>query len=202
MVSVIGRPLNVTWADANVAAMLWAYLPGTQGAEPIAGILFGDHNPCGRLPISFPRDGSHVPVVYNARRYESDQINTRYDPLYPFGHGLSYTQFAYSDLQLPATVNTGEGVEVSITVSNVGQTDGVEVVQLFLTDQFASVTRPLKSLKAFTRVSLQAGESRAVTLTLGPRQLSLYDEDLTCVEEPRTIEVLIGDQSGKFSIVQ
>ena len=200
MVSAIGRPLNVTWADANVAAMLWAYLPGTEGAQPIAEILFGEQNPSGRLPISFPRDGSHVPVVYNARNYQSDEINTRYDPLYGFGHGLSYTSFAYSKLQCPAKVNVGENVEVSVLVKNTGTVDGSEVVQLFLRDRFASVTRPLKSLQAFSRVALQAGESKTVNLSLTPNQLSLYDEELNFVQESRAIEVMIGDQLGEFEI--
>ena len=201
MLSVIGRPLNVSWADANVAAMLWAYLPGTEGAEPLVEILFGDHSPSGRLPISFPRDGSHVPVVYNARNYQSNEINTRYDPLYGFGHGLSYTTFAYSNLQLPEKVKIGEAVDVSITVKNTGRMAATEVVQLYLRDVFASVTRPLRSLKAFSRVSLRAGESKTVSLSLAPAQLSLYNEDLDFVEESRAIEVQIGDQAREFSIV-
>ena len=201
MVSVIGRPLNMSWADANVAAMLWAYLPGTEGAAPIAELLFGDANPSGRLPISFPRDGSHLPVVYNARSYLSDEISTRYDPLYAFGFGLSYTQFQYSNLQVASEISVGDDLEVSITVKNVGKRAGDDVVQLYLRDQFATVTRPLKSLQAFARVSLPAGDSETVTLTLSPRELSLYDEDLNFVEEPRAIDILIGDQVGKFRIV-
>ena len=202
MVSVLGRPLNVTWADANVAAMLWAFLPGTGGAAPIAELLFGDANPSGRLPISFPKDASHVPVVYNARSYQSDEISTRYEPLYEFGYGLSYSKFEYSDIQVRDEIEQGETLEVSITVQNVGKRDGTEVVQLYLRDQFATVTRPLKSLQAFARVSLLAGESETVVLTLSPKELSLYDEDLNFVQERRTIEVLIGDQSSKFKIVK
>jgi len=201
MVSVIGRPLNMSWADANVAAMLWAYLPGTEGAAPIAELLFGDGNPSGRLPISFPRDGSHLPVVYNARSYQSGEISTRYDPLYEFGHGLSYTQFEYSNLQLASKVKVGDDLAVSITVKNVGSRAGDDVIQLYLRDQFATVTRPLKSLQAFARVSLQAGASETVTLRLSPREMSLYDEDLNFVQELRIIDVLIGDLVGEFRIV-
>jgi beta-glucosidase len=201
MVSVIGRPLNMSWADANVAAMLWAYLPGTEGAAPIAELLFGDANPSGRLPISFPRDGSHLPVVYNARSYQSGEISTRYDPLYEFGHGLSYTQFEYSNLQVASKVSVGDDLDVSITVKNIGKHAGDDVVQLYLRDQFATVTRPLKSLQAFTRVSLQAGAIETVTLTLSPRELSLYDENLNFVEEPRVIDILIGDLKCEFRIV-
>ena len=202
MVSIVGRPLNVSWADANVAAMLWAYLPGTEGALPIAELLFGDANPSGRLPISFPRDAAHVPVVYNARSYQSGEINTRYDPLYEFGYGLSYTKFEYSKLQVASEVRVGDDLEVSVTVQNIGKRAGDDVVQLYLKDHFATVTRPLKSLQAFARVSLQAGESETLTLKLSPRELSLYDEDLNFVEEQRTIDVLIGDQVGEFQIVE
>lgn len=202
MVSVLGRPLNVTWADAHVNAMLWAYLPGTEGAGPIAELLFGDANPCGKLPISFPKDGSHVPVVYNARSYQSGEISTRYEPLYEFGFGLSYTNFTYSDLQVANEIAIGKDLEVSVTVSNVGQRAGDEVVQLYLRDKFATVTRPLKALKAFARVSLSAGASETLTLKLTPKELGLYDEDLNFVQERRSIEVLISDQAAEFSIVR
>jgi beta-glucosidase len=202
MVSVLGRPLNVTWADTHVEAMLWAYLPGTEGAGPIAELLFGDVNPSGKLPISFPKDGSHVPVVYNARSYQSGEISTRYDPLYEFGFGLSYTTFTYHDLQVASDIAIGKDLEVSVTVTNVGEWAGDEVVQLYLRDKFATVTRPLKSLQAFARISLQASESKTVTLKLTPKELSLYDEDLNFVQERRSIEVLIGDQSAQFSIVR
>ena len=200
MVAVLGRPLNVTWAEANVAAMLWTFLPGTEGAGPIAQILFGEANPSAKLPISFPLDGSHVPALYNARSYESEEINTWYEPLFEFGYGLSYTQFAYSNLSVPEVVEAGETVEVSVSVQNTGKMDGCEIVQLYLRDIVASVTRPLKSLKAFERVHLKAGESKTVTLSLGPDELSLYDEDLEFVEEPRRIRVLVGDQARELRI--
>lgn len=200
MVSVVGRPLNVSWADANVDALLWAYLPGTEGAAPIAEILFGDANPSGRLPISFPRDASHVPVVYNARSYLSDEISTRYDPLYEFGYGLSYTEFTYSDLQMPSEIKVGDDLQVSVTVKNTGKRDGAHVVQLFLRDKFATVTRPLKSLQGFARVTLKSGQSETITLRLSPRELSLYDEEFNFVMEARTIDLLIGKLVGQFSI--
>jgi beta-glucosidase len=202
MVSVLGRPLNVSWADANVAAMLWAYLPGTEGAAPIAQLLFGDANPSGRLPISFPKDASHVPVVYNARSYQSGEISTRYDPLYEFGHGLSYTEFTYANLQVVDEIKVGENLVVSVAVKNVGKRSGDEVVQLYLRDKFATVTRPLKSLQAFARVSLEVGESETVMLTLSPRELSLYDAALNFVQERRTIEVMIAELSSTFQIVK
>ncbi len=201
MVSLIGRPLNLSWADAHVPAILWAYTPGTEGAGPVAELLFGDANPCGRLPVSFPRSGSQMPLVYNARRYDSDEIVTRYEPLYEFGFGLSYTSFDYSDLELPREVPVGEGLQVSLTVRNTGARAGDHVVQLFLRDRYASVCRPLKSLQAFARVSLQPGESQSVTLSLSPGNLSLYDENLDFVQEPRDVEVLVGELRGEFRIV-
>jgi beta-glucosidase len=200
MVSVIGRPLNMSWVDENVAALLWAFLPGTEGAAPIADILFGDANPSGRLPISFPRDASHVPVVYNARSYQSDEIWTRYEPLYAFGFGLSYSQFKYSILDVPSVIRVGEELEVSVNVENISDRAGDDIVQLYLRDQFATVTRPLKSLQAFSRVSLEPGESATVNLVVGPRELSLYDEELELTQELRTIDVLIGDLVAEFRI--
>lgn len=200
MVSVIGRPLNMSWADENIAALLWAFLPGTEGATPIADILFGDANPSGRLPISFPRDASHVPVVYNARSYLSDEIWTRYEPLYEFGFGLSYSQFNYSDLEVPSTVRVGENLKVSVRVENISNRAGDDIVQLYLRDQFATVTRPLKSLQAFKRVSLEPGETATVSLVVRPKELSLYDEELNFIQELRTIDVLISDLIGEFKI--
>ena len=200
LVSLLGRPLNISWAAENIPAILWAYSPGTEGADAIAHVLFGDFNPCGRLPLSFPRDATQIPVVYNARSYVSDEISTRYDPLYPFGHGLSYTQFEYSDLQAPPTVRVGQGINVSVKVKNIGRVDGTEVIQLYLKDRYASVTRPLKSLKGIERVFLKAGEQQTVNLTLTPRHLSLYDENLKLVEESREIEIQIADQVQLFKL--
>ncbi|MFT5484541.1 MAG: beta-glucosidase, partial [Halieaceae bacterium] len=201
MLSLLGRPLDICWAAENIAAILWAYSPGTEGAAAIAEVLFGDFNPCGKLPISFPRNASQIPVVYNARNYQSDEINTRYDPLYPFGHGLSYTRFEYSELQVPATVAVGQGLDLTVGVKNVGEVDGCEVVQIYLRDVYASVSRPLKSLKAFARVELKPGEMQTLHLSLTPRQLSLYNEDLDFVEEPREIDVLVGDQTSRFTLI-
>jgi len=122
--------------------------------------------------------------------------------LYEFGYGLSYTKFEYSKLQVASEIRVGDDLEVSVTVQNIGKRAGDDVVQLYLKDQFATVTRPLKSLQAFARVSLQPDESKTLTLKLSPRELSLYDEDLDFVEEQRTIDVLIGDQVGEFRIIE
>ncbi|MBE1298521.1 MAG: hypothetical protein GJ680_01245 [Alteromonadaceae bacterium] len=200
MVSMIGRPLKMNWAHEHVSALLWIYSPGTEGAAATADILFGDANPSGKLPISFPQDGSQVPCVYNARSYQSDEVWTRYEPLYEFGFGLSYTSFAYSELCVPTMVKSGEDITVSVTVTNTGERAGEDIVQLYLRDQFATVTRPLKSLKAFRRIQLEPGESKTVQLTLTPAELGLYDEELNYVVEARKIDVLIGDLTGEFRI--
>jgi len=202
MVSLLGRPQNVSWAHDNIPSILWAYLPGTEGAEAIAEILFGAYNPSGRLPLSFPQDSSQIPVVYNARIYDSEEISTKYEPLYHFGFGLSYSQFEYSDLQVHKEIKTGQHLDVSIKVKNIGKVAGSEVVMLYLKDMYSSVTPPLKSLKSFARVSLEPGEEKTVFLKLGPAQLSLYDEDLNFIEEPREIEVQIGNQFEKFMILK
>jgi beta-glucosidase len=191
MVSIIGRPVNMVWPQENVSSILWAYLPGSLGASAITDVLFGDYNPSGKLPISFPKDGNQIPVVYNARRYTSGEIFTKYDPIYPFGFGLSYTEFKYSNLHAKAKVHLGEECLISVEVKNAGNFAGDEVVQLFLVDQFASVTRPLRSLKGFKKISLEPNESKIVNFNLTKDDLSLFDENLEWVEEKREIEVQV-----------
>jgi beta-glucosidase len=200
MVSVVGRPQQMQWADQHIPAILWAYLPGTEGAMPIAETLFGTYNPSGKLTISFPRDANQIPVVYNARRYECHEITTKYDPLYPFGYGLSYTAFKYSQLKVPKSVECGKTLKITVKVKNTGDMDGHEVVQLYLKDIYASLTRPLKSLKAFKKVFLKAGEEKVIHLELSDQELSLYDEYLNFVEEKREIEVQVAQLKKIFII--
>lgn len=201
MVSVIGRPVNMIWANDNVEAILWAYLPGSFGADAIADCLFGDYNPSGKLPISFPKDGNQIPVVYNARRYTSGAISTKYEPLYPFGYGLSYTEFEYMNLQVPEKIKLNENCHVSLAVKNIGNLAGEEIVQLYLQDQYASVTRPLKSLKGFKKINLQPNEQKTVSFILTKEDLSLYDEDLNFIEEKRMIEIQIGNLNKIIELV-
>ncbi len=200
MVSVVGRPQQMLWADEHIPAILWAYLPGTEGAIPIAETLFGDHNPSGKLSISFPRDANQIPVVYNARRYECHEITTKYEPLYPFGYGLSYTEFKYKNLIVDDVVKAGKKTIVKVTLENIGSVDGYEVVQLYLKDVYASVTRPLKSLKGFRKVFLTAGEEKTIELTLSDQELGLYDEYLDYVVEAREIEVQVGGLTKTIQI--
>lgn len=201
LVSVIGRPLNISKFVDHIEALLWAWLPGTEGADAIADILFGDVNPSGKLPISFPKDGSHVPVVYNARTYLSGEISTRYDPLFEFGFGLSYTEFTYHNLVGPERVALDDNIQLSIEVANTGAQAGDDIVQVYLIDRGASVTRPLKSLVAFARVSVAAQETKRVEVTINQHQLGIYDEDMNFVYEPRSVELHVGEQRTIVEII-
>ena len=201
MVSILGRPQQIKSISENVPAIVWAYLPGSEGAKAIVDVLFGDYNPSGKLPISFPKYANQVPIVYNARRYTSPEINTDYDPLFPFGFGLSYTTFEYSNLVVPTETKKGQGITVSVDVSNTGQVDGSEVVQVYLTDVYASVTRPLSSLTSYQKVFLPAQSTKTVTFYLSPTDLSIYDVYLNLIEEPRSIELHINNLSKTFTIL-
>ena len=201
MISLIGRPVNMVWAQENIPAILWAYLPGSFGADAIIETLFGDFNPSGKLPITFPKGGNQVPVVYNARRYTGGAVFTKYEPLYPFGYGLSYTEFEYSNLEVADQVHLGDDCLVSVEVKNVGDFPGDEVIQVYLQDQYASVTRPLKSLKGFKKIHLDINESKKINFRLTKDELSLYDENLQWVEEKRKIEIQVGSLKRIIEII-
>ncbi|MEQ8533876.1 MAG: fibronectin type III-like domain-contianing protein, partial [Imperialibacter sp.] len=168
-------------------------------------LLYGDYNPSGKLPMSFPRSVGQVPIYYNHKStgrpndagngvvfwsHYSDEAN---DPLYPFGHGLSYTTFDYADLTV--TVEGKEKVTASVKVTNSGALEGEEVVQLYLHDVAASVTRPVKELKGFEKIMLKAGESRSISFTLMAEELGFYDNDGNLIVEPGDFEVMVGGSS-------
>ncbi len=185
------------WID-RVGAVVEAWYPGEQGGTAIAEVLFGDYNPGGRLPITFPRTVGQLPLYYNpkpsGRIY--DYVDLSGKPLFPFGHGLSYTTFAYRDLRVnPAQIGLQETAEVSLVVENTGERAGDEVVQLYVRDVVASVARPIKELKGFRRITLQPGESRRVTFRLGPEELGMYDAEMTYKVEPGVFEVQVGSSS-------
>lgn len=192
MVLVSGRPLTIKWESQNLPAILWAYLPGTEGGSAIANVLFGDHNPSGRLPITIPKDVYQLPLVYNTR------INSKYEPLYPFGYGLSYTKFKYSHLDAPSEVKQGESINVSVKVKNIGNYDGDEIVELYISESYAPVTLPLKQLKGFKRVSLKQGEEKTVSFQIMPEQLCLVNDLEKIMVESRVIKIKIGDQSKQI----
>ncbi|HEU4595615.1 MAG TPA: beta-glucosidase BglX [Pyrinomonadaceae bacterium] len=201
-----GRPLTINWAAENSPAILETWFAGTQGGPAIADALFGDVNPGGKLPVTFPRAVGQLPLYYNHKRtgrppdannkYTSKFLDVPWTPLFPFGHGLSYTQFRLAGLQLSAARIAPDGrLTVSVEVENAGRRAGDEVVQLYLTDTASSVTRPVKELKGFERVTLQPGEKRRVQFTLAPEQLGFHDREMRFRVEPGTFNVTVGTSS-------
>ena len=191
VVYIEGRPLNKNWADQNANALLTAYYPGEQGGNAIADVLFGDYNPAGRLPISVPRHVGQLPIYYNKPVPSAhDYVEMSASPLYPFGFGLSYTRFEYSGLTINQT-NDG-GVDVTFEVTNAGQCRGEEVVQLYLRDRVATVVQPERTLKAFDRIPLDAGEVRTVRLHLNRDDFAIVGNDMQWSVEPGIFDIMIG----------
>jgi beta-glucosidase len=194
-----GSAIAVSWADENVPAILDAWYPGQDGGRALADILFGDHSPSGRLPVTFYKSVSQLPPFED---YNMQGRTYRYfkgEPLYPFGHGLSYTQFKYSNLKFSATaVKAGAPVQVSVDVQNAGERAGNEVVQLYLTDVAASVPVPIRSLAGIGNVSLAAGEKRNVQFTIRPEQMSVIDEKGQRLIEPGEFLVSVGGKQPGF----
>ncbi len=203
LVVMSGRPLTISWAADRVPAIVWPWFPGIEGGNAIAGVLFGDVNPSGKLPISIPRSAGQIPVYYAHlptgrpanpnNKYTSKYIDSPSEPLYPFGFGLSYTRFDYSDLRIQ---KTGNRFEVSAVVRNAGSRAGVEVVQLYVHQRVARVSRPVKELKGFERIALGAGESRRVVFTIAPKDLR-YWLGGKWVVDPGTFDVWIGPSSAE-----
>lgn len=215
LVCVTGRPYAITWADAHIPAILQAWFPAQEGGNALADVLFGDVNPGGKLPMTFPQSAGQIPVYYNHKpsgqrsNWHTDYIDMSVKPLYAFGHGLSYTRFDYSDLSLSQkTVKAGDVIEVSCVVKNAGDVAGDEVVQLYVADPIASVTRPVKTLKGFARIHLQPAEEKRVTFELDVRHLAFYDVSMRYTLEKGNIQVMIASASdnvrlqGEFSIVE
>ncbi len=214
VVLVNGRPYAIPWLDENANAILEAWLPGEEGGPAIAEVLFGEVNPGGKLPITFPRHVGQVPTFYNYKpsgmrsNWYVDYVSEKVTPLYPFGHGLSFTCFEYSELSInKKQVGAGETVDISLKVKNDGFLTGDEVVQLYIRDEYASTPRPVKELKGYARLTLQPGKISSLVFHLPVDQLAFYDEDLNLVLEPGKIEVMLGSSSedirlrGSFEIV-
>lgn len=197
VVLIKGRPLNLNWMATHVPAILDAWYPGQEGGNAVADVLFGDYNPAGRLPISVPRHIGQLPVYYNAKRpAKHDYVETSAKPLYSFGHGLSYSKFEYSGLQVSAAERQGTvQVTVRFNVKNTGSRAGDEVAQLYLRDEVSSVVTPVQQLKKFQRFTLQAGEQREVAFQLAAEDLMLLNTNLKWVVEPGAFTVLIGASS-------
>jgi len=213
LVLINGRPLSIPWMEENISAILEAWLPGEEGAAAIADVIFGVSNPGGKLPITFPRSVGQLPVFYNHKPTGGnsfsygDYADMIVKPLYPFGHGLSYTTFEYSAFHMSAEkAHAGEHIDISLTVVNSGKMVGDEVVQLYICDEYASIPRPVKELKGFHRLSLNPGEKRSLTFHLPVDMLAYYDENLELIVQAGTIKVMLGSSSedirlqGSFEI--
>jgi len=198
-----GRPLALGELAERVAAVLVAWLPGAEGGHAVADVLFGRAEPGGRLPISYPRSAAQLPVYYGHKtsggrsHWKGPYVDGPTTPLYPFGHGLGYTRFDFQDLVVgPATVEPAGRVHVALTLRNVGERRGSEVVQLYLRDPVASVTQPVQALAGFARVALEPGEARRVTFDVPCSLLAFHDRAMRLVVEPGEIEVLVGTSAG------
>jgi len=214
VVLVNGRPASIPWIAEHVPGVLEAWLPGEEGGNAVASVLFGDCNPGGKLPVTIPRTTGQIPIFYNHKPSGSrsviygDYVDSSCTPLFAFGHGLSYTQFAFDNLRIePSHVEVGGSARISVDIKNAGDREGDEVVQLYVHDAEAKITRPVKELKGFKRITLAPGETRTVTFTLFVNQLGFYNENMDFVVEPGTIEVMVGAASddirlsGQFEIV-
>ena len=203
-----GRPLSIVWAEENIPAIVEAWQLGSQSGHAIAQVLYGDYNPSGKLPMSFPRAVGQVPIYYNYKNtgrptlpgpdvvfwsHFSDESN---HPLYPFGHGLSYTSFSYENLSVENNYSSAKEVNVSVTLKNTGSVLGKEVVQLYIKDLFASITRPVRELKGFELVELSPGESKTVQFTLTDKELGFFTNDGDWTVENGDFEVYVGGSSA------
>ena len=213
LVLMNGRPVSIPELVEPAGAILEAWVPGEEGARAIVDALFGKINPGGKLPISIPRSAGQVPVFYNHKpsgmhsNIYGDYMDDKVTPLFPFGHGMSYTEFEYSNLKIDQVkVSAGGTVDISLTVKNIGQLAGDEVVQFYVNDEFASMPRPVKELKGYTRLTLEPGTSKQVTFHFPVNQMAFYDADLKLILEPGTFKVMVGSSSetihleGQFEV--
>lgn len=211
LVLMNGRPLAIEWADQHIDAIVEAWYPGTMGGPAIADVLFGDYNPSGKLPVTFPRNVGQVPIYYNMKntgrpylansseqKYVSRYLDTANTPLYVFGHGLSYTQFDYSEISLDKhEFSATEAIKARITITNSGDYDGEEVVQLYIHDKVGSVTRPTKELKAFKKIWLNKGESKTISFTITAQDLAFHRADMSFGAEAGEFDLYIGTNSAQ-----
>ncbi|MFT3738377.1 MAG: beta-glucosidase BglX [Breznakibacter sp.] len=209
LVLFTGRPLALAWEDGNIPAILNVWFPGTEAGHAIADVLFGEVNPSGKLSSTFPQNLGQVPIFYNHKntgrplpdgqwfqKFRSNYLDVSNDPLYPFGYGLSYTQFTYGDLKVDKTRANGDDVvTASITLTNSGKVDGAETVQLYIRDLVGSVTRPVKELKGFRKIFLKAGETQTVSFHITPNELKFYNSELQYDWEPGGFDIMVGGNS-------
>lgn len=206
LVLMNGRPLTLSWENENMDAILEAWYPGTMGGPALADILFGIANPSAKITMSFPRNTGQIPIYYNHKntgrpfnekeKYTSKYLDVANSPLYPFGYGLSYTTFAYSNLKLSNTSMTSSGkITAMVTVTNTGDYDGAEVVQMYIRDMVGTITRPVRELKDFEKIFLKKGESKDVSFTIDISKLKFYNSELKYAAEPGDFKIFIGGNS-------
>lgn len=206
LVLMNGRPLALEWEDAHIPGILETWFLGTEAGNAIADVLFGDYNPAGKITMTFPRNAGQIPIYYNHRstgrpldpnnKYTSKYLDVSNEPLYPFGYGLSYTKFSYSAPKIDKQqLKVSEQLHVSVNVSNTGNYDGEEVVQLYIRDKAGSVTRPVKELKGFKKIALKKGEHTSVSFTVTTEDLKFYDKDMRWTYEPGDFTVFVGTNS-------
>ncbi len=214
MLNFSGRPTVMSWEAENVPAILNVWFGGSEAADAIADVVFGDVNPSGRLTATMPRSIGQVPIYYNHLntgrplsadakgfvKFRSNYLDVPNTPLYPFGYGLGYTTFDYSPVRLSANTLTGDGsLTATVTVKNTGSREGTETVQLYIRDLVGSVSRPVKELKGFERITVAPGESRDVTFTVTPEMLKFYNFNLDFVNEPGDFDLMVGPNSAEVS---
>ena len=208
-----GRPLDLTIEDSLVDTILEIWYPGTSGGLGVADILFGKYNPSAKLPITFPRNLGQVPIYYNVKNtgrpisienptedYKSNYIDSPNTPLYPFGHGLSYTTFKYSEIELSKeNISETEVLLASSTITNTGEYDGHEVAQLYIHDKVGSITRPVKELKGFKKIFLKKGESKTVTFEINSDNLKFYNNGKLTIESGEFEIAISGTSDFEFN---
>lgn len=206
-VVMAGRPLTITWMAENMPAVVWAWHLGTMAGPAITDVLFGDYNPSGKLPVTFPRNVGQIPIHYDMKntgrpfndenKYTSKYLDVENTPLYAFGHGLSYSKFRYSNLRVnKSQLKMGDDIEVKVRLTNESDRSGEETVQLYIRDMVGSVTRPVLQLKGFQKVQMTGGESRDITFTLNSDDLRFYTRDMLFRAEPGAFKVFVGGSSA------
>ena len=212
LVLMAGRPMTISWEQENMDAILYTWYPGTMGGLAISDVLYGKYNPSGKTPMTFPRSVGQIPIHYNQKntgrpylgdadaeqKYKSRYTDSPNSPLYPFGYGLSYTNFDYSNLKLNKTTlkNGTDEIKITVDVKNTGNFDGEEVVQLYVRDLVGSVTRPVRELKGFDKVMIKKGETKSVSFTLTPEDLKFHDINMKYVAEAGDFEIYVGGNSN------
>jgi beta-glucosidase len=213
-----GRPLSIEWIDENIPSIVEAWFLGIKSGDALAQVLFGKYTPSGKLPVTFPRTVGQIPIYYNHKNtgrpgnknnhFTSQYLDLPLTPLYPFGYGLSYTKFNYSDLKLSGTkISEKDKLNISVKVKNIGDFDGGEVVQLYVQDLVGSVTRPVKELKRFEKIFLKKGEEKEVKFVIGEEDLRFTGPDMKSISEAGNFKVFVGTNSrdvieSKFELVK